>query len=283
MSERDDEQVDRMLAALPERPAVGACVEVEVLVRYRAQALTEVEEEGVERHLVDCAECRVQLAALAEPVDELAARRAVQLMEASREASPEASRDPSSAVSRVEAWSGRRWLRWGGAVAAAVLGVVLARGLSHPSEVVAMGYVLEGYQGVATEKGVGEAPSVVFRPDTGVSWVLRPERDVSVAPTLRLLVSKPGGPVEQVPSMAVGGAVDEAPMLVVQRGAQGAFRLRGRADQVFRGEPGDYVVSFVVVSPDQRCEPMDGKSLDEARAGCPAAVYWRDVVARFER
>jgi hypothetical protein len=267
MSERDDEQVDRMLAALPERPAVGVCVEVEVLVRYRAQSLTEVEEEGVERHLVDCAECRVQLAALDEPVDELAARRAVQVIEAAR----------------AEARPASRWLRWGGAVAAAVLGVVLARGLSHPSEVVAMGYVLEGFQGVATEKGASEAPSAVFRPDTGVSWVLRPEHDVRVVPTLRLLVSRPGGPVEQVPSMAVGGAVDEAPMLVVQRGAQGAFRLRGRAEQVFRGEPGDYVVSFVVVSPDQRCEPMDGKSLDEARAGCPAAVYWRDVVARFER
>lgn len=267
MSERD-EQVDRMLAALPGRPAVGACVEVEVLVRYRAQALTEVEEEGVERHLVDCAECRVQLAALAEPVDELAVQRAVGVMEASR----------------AGAQPGRRWLRWGGvaAAAAAVLGVWLVRAQTPPSEVVAMGYVLEGFQGVAQQKGA-DAPSAVFRPDTGVSWVLRPEQSVDALPTLRVLVSRRGGPVEQVPSMAATGAVDEAPMLLVQRGAQGAFRLRGRADQVFRGEPGEYVVSFVVVSPAEACAPMDGKSLEEARAGCPAAVYWRDVVARFER
>ncbi len=269
--EPTDDEVRRVLSALPEAEAEGEHLDDAVLVAHRKGALGEAEVEEADRHLAACAACREMLVDLAVEPDGASIERAVAAMEAE---------------------SGNRWgrlQRWGGglAVAAAAVLVLSNMGVGRVVPVSEpMVHELTGFEGVQAEKGgpaeEGGVKERLFHRETSVATKLRPAQDLKTPTSLSVFVSRPGQPLERVAATGVAGATDDTPMLVVTRSESGTFRVQGRGRHLFRAGAGDYLVSFVIAAPESRCTTMDGIGLEEARAKCTDAVDWHDVKARFE-
>lgn len=224
-----DDELDAILGRMPVAQMERTHVDDGRLLAWRAGELPGEDAEAVERHLVDCAECRALLAAYAEPVPPVLERWA-------EEAIPSPGR--SGLARALQQPAGRR--RWvgagvGGSVLAAAAALVLVVG--RGAEPVPDGYALDPLAGRVAETRAAPADPAelpTYAPGTVVRTVIRPERPV---------------PPDQVPRLTV----------VVERGGRrrvvtpdrleateaGAIRVEVRAERLFE-RPGLSILHFVL-------------------------------------
>lgn len=259
-----DDDVRRVLSALPEAEPAGAHLDDAVLVAHRGGTLSGGAAEAVDQHLATCGACREMLVDLGAVDQEAGVAQGLAAM---------------AEATRAAETARRRWWLGGVAAAAAVVVALSADVARIGPEVTPAAYVAEGFEGVSVEKGPSAAPSKVrvYRPETAFLGLLRPQRKVVPPPEIAVYVSRPGGVLRTIATVAASSAAG----LSVERGEGGTFRVRGVARDVFT-EPGEHVVSFVIVRADARCEALAGRTLEAAKASCPQALGWQDVEARLE-
>lgn len=240
------EPLDALLKRLP--PGVGSegaeHPDLGVLVAYRLNKLADQEQEALERHLVDCGECRRSLVDLSTPVSE-AVRAAVrgQMESAAR-------RPPRLAV-------------WAAAAAGLAAGIAM---FFVPSQAGSVSHALEGPEGLAPLRGEG-SPTAEFAAGTPLEFVLRPLVEPSPAVSMSVFAGRTGEALR----LAVGPDV-RPDGVAVEASSSGAIRLRAPASTLLNLGPGAYQLLVILERSGESCAVEGAAPVEELRRRCKHAL-----------
>lgn len=229
---RGDEELDVLLAKIPEQSPPSACLDDALLLAYSRRRLEDEELTAVEDHLAACTACRELLAEVGEVPAPLASWA-------------------KGALRRRRS----RWPRIAGVTALAA-GALIAV-LSIPRDRELPEYVVQGpHGGVQSTRGDGEN-SRLFVPSSPFALVLRPEAPITTPVSLVVFVSDPDGRLHAAPAEGLS------------KGEGGTFRYELQASRLFGSDYGARTIHVAIVSePDARI-PLEGSEA-ELRKNLPS-------------
>jgi hypothetical protein len=142
---------------------------------------------------------------------------------------------------------------------------VVALWWGGPTSSPRVAYTIEGLTGTSVvESDAARDGPPLYRADTPVQAVLRPERALEDAADLTVFAWRRGGAVAHVTEVEV------------EASPRGAFRVRAAHRAIFAAGPGEYVLSFVVRPRGAACPGEGSADPTQARARCPRAWAWLD-------